>query len=142
MIFHLKLRNFVLMTALTLLSTNFTAKEASAQSCQQVEQHVAREILSQMPPITSSNYVPFWQHAIQWANQMQQRYPNCSITRGNGGSMDLFQQAQQTVDRVSNSVLEADRSVHRTTMGITCSRYGGTYREDLGRCVGIDGAGL
>jgi hypothetical protein len=137
--FHFKLRNLTLVTALVLLSTNFTAKEASAQSCQQVEQHVAREILSKMPPITSPNYVLFWQTAIQWSHQIQQRYPNCSITRGNGNgsSMNLFHQFQQTGDRLFNSALEVDRSAHRTNMIITCGRLGGSYRADLDRCVGI-----
>jgi hypothetical protein len=138
--FHFKLRNLTLVTALVLLSTNFTAKEASAQSCQQVEQHVASEILSNMPPITSPNYVPFWQNAIEWAYQIQDYYPNCNITRGNGNdnSTALSDQFRETIDSISDSVSESERSVHQTTMILTCMRYGKTYREDLGKCVDID----
>jgi hypothetical protein len=138
--FHFKLRNLTLVTALVLLSTNFTAEEASAQSCQQVEQYVASEILSNMPPITSSDYGPFWQRAIQWSYQIQEYYPSCDITSGNGdgNGMSLFQEGQRTVDRIFDSALEADRDTHRTTMGLICSGYGGTYREDLGTCVDIE----
>lgn len=134
--FHFKLRNLTLVTALMLLSTNFTAKEASAQSCRQVEQHVTREILSKMPPINSPNYALFWNNAIQWSHQIQQRFPSCNITRGNGNgnNMSLFQHSQRTVDRLFYSAVEADRNAHRTTMILTCRGYGLSYREEVGGC--------